>query len=88
LTSFGTFNAPGEKLRMALMPAFTTRSTTGCAAAAGTASIAMSRRSRRVTRFRSLMSKMGTPPRDCWPILSGDASNIAAISKPSCRNPG
>src|SRR5688500_543853 len=56
LTSDGTFNAPGEKLRTALIPAATTRSTTGCACTEGTAMTAMSSRSRRAMRLRSLMS--------------------------------
>ena len=51
-----TFSAPGEKLRTALMPASTTRSTTGCACGAGTAMTAMSKRSRCAMRLRSLTS--------------------------------
>ena len=55
---------------MALMPAATTRSTTCCADAAGTAMTAMLMPSRRASFFRSWMSWIGTPPRDCCPTLS------------------
>ena len=51
------------------MPAATTRSTTCCADAAGTAMTAMLMPSRRAIFFRSWMSWIGTPPRDCWPDL-------------------
>ena len=44
--------------------------------------------SRRASFFRSWMSWIGTPPRDCWPTFALRLSKSAAISKPSCRKPG
>ena len=49
---------------------------------------AMRMPSRRAIFFRSWMSWIGTPPRDCWPTFSRSVSNSAAISKPSWRKPG
>ena len=79
---------PGEKFSTALMPDATTRSTTCCADGAGTAMTAMLMASRRASFFRSWMSWIGTPPRDCWPTLALRLSKSAAISKPSWRKPG
>ena len=69
LTPGGTFSEPGEKFRIARTPAWTAALTTPCADSAGTATTAMSMRSRFTSFRNSPMSKMRTPPRDRRPIL-------------------
>ena len=70
-TSGGTCSVPGEKFSTALMPGGDDQVERRAARdGAGTAITAMRMPSRRATFFRSWMSWIGTPPRDCWPTFS------------------
>ena len=87
-TSWGTFNVPGREIQDRLHAGADDGVDHSLRRISRHRNHRQPIRSRRTMRRKSRISKIGTPPRDCWPIFSRIVSNSAAISNPSARKPG